>query len=147
VLVDQGEAHAVRASRHELVDHTSELTIRLRAPTFPALVEEATRAFGELVPQATLGEVDAEWRTFQVGGADPAASLVGWLNELVYLTEIEQWLPVDVEVHGDGRTPLRVRARGRALTRPFVLVKAATLHGAVVDPSGDGLEAEVTLDV
>jgi hypothetical protein len=33
------------------------------------------------------------------------------------------------------------------LNAPFVLVKAATLHGAVVRESRHGLEGEVTLDV
>lgn len=141
------QANPARGAGHELVDHTSELTVRLRAPSFPALVQEAARAFGELVPHATLGELDGEWRTLRVGAVDPAASLVAWLNELVYLGEIEQWLPVEVEVEGDGHEPLSVRARGRALTRPFVLVKAATLHDAVVRQTDEGLEAEVTLDV
>jgi SHS2 domain-containing protein len=40
-----------------------------------------------------------------------------------------------------------VRARGHALSEPFVLVKAATLHGAKVDDGPDGLVAEVTLDI
>ena len=143
----EGAVVAVSDSGHEPVEHTSELTIRMEAPTFAALLEEATRAFVELVPAQLLGEIDDEWRTLTVNGVDRAASLVAWLNELVYLAEVEGWLPVEIVVVGDGRTPISVRARGRALTGPFVLVKAATLHGASVEPHGEGLQAEVTLDV
>jgi protein archease len=147
VPAERREARARLGSTHELVDHTSELTIRLRAPTFPALIEEATRAFGRLVPAALRGRAEQAWRTFQVAGPDRAASLVDWLNELVYLCEVDQWLPVDVEVTGNAGSAVQVRAQGVVLEGPFVLVKAATLHNVSVSPADGGLQAEVTLDV
>jgi SHS2 domain-containing protein len=135
------------AAGHEMVDHTSEVTIRLRAPTFPELVEEAARAFAELVPASLRGEVDHDWRSFRIQAPDHAAALVDWLNELVYLCEVDQWLPTEVDVSTGAEGELRVHARGVSLEAPFVLVKAATLHGAVVRGGRHGLEGEVTLDV
>jgi len=132
---------------HELIDHTSEVTIRVRAPTFPGLVAEATHAFGELVPEELRGAVDERERDFTIRGLDRVAALVGWLNETAYLCEADQWLPTDLSVTEGGHGELLVRARGRGLRAPFVLVKAATLHGAFVRPSDGGVEAEVTLDV
>jgi SHS2 domain-containing protein len=132
---------------HELVDHTSEVTIRLWAPTFDGLVGEATRAFGALVPAETKRVDDGTWREFEVEARDRAAGLVEWLNEIVYLCEVEQWLPVDAEVAGGEGAELRIRARGVRLGAPFVLVKAATLHDAIVREGDRGLEGEVTLDV
>jgi SHS2 domain-containing protein len=132
---------------HELVDHTSEVTIRLRAPTFPTLVAEATRAFAELVPPETNRTDDGAWREFTVEARDRAAGLVEWLNEIVYLCEVEQWLPVDAEVSGGEGDELRVRARGVRLAAPFVLVKAATLHNATVHEGPRGFVGEVTLDI
>jgi len=132
---------------HELVDHTSEVTLRLRAPTFPALLAEATHAFAGLVPSALRGMADDRWRDFRLRAPDRAAQLVEWLNEVVYSCEAEQWLPTEVETEqGDGGG-VRIRARGVALAAPFVLVKAATLHNASVREGSDGLEGEVTLDV
>jgi SHS2 domain-containing protein len=134
---------------YEFVDHTSEVTMRLHAPSFPGLVAEATRAFAELVPTLLREGGDAqggEWREYLIEAPDRAARLVGWLNEVIYLAEADQWLPVEVAVserdHG-----MDVRARGVTLGAPFVLVKAATLHGASVRRLPEGLEAEVTLDV
>lgn len=132
---------------HEFVDHTSEVTIRLHAPSFAALLVEATRAFAELVPVTLRGGPLAEWREFDVRGSDRAASLVEWLNELIYLGEADQRLVVDAEVEVGPRGGAHIRARGRALRAPFVLVKAATLHRASVRDVDGGLEAEVTLDV
>jgi SHS2 domain-containing protein len=132
---------------HELVDHTSEITLRVRAPTFPALIAEATRAFAELVPASMRDRISEKRREFQVGGADRAATLVVWLNELVYLCEVERWLPVEVDVTEEESVGLHIRAKGVALAKPFVLVKAATLHHASVEEWSRGLVGEVTLDV
>ena len=138
---------ARRTTRHETVDHTSEITLRVYAPTFPEVLAEATRAFGELVPIELLTDLVDEWRDFDLEASDPAASLVAWLNEIVYLCEVEQWLPVEVDAAPTRDDGLRIRARGVALAVPFVAVKAATLHGASVHEGGDGLVVEVTLDV
>lgn len=131
---------------HELVDHTSEVTLRLRARSFAALLAEATRAFGDLVPDALRGEPDGERRHFRIGARDRAATLVDWLNEMVYSCEADQWLPVDAEA-AESEGGLTVSARGIELRAPFVLVKAATLHNAVVLEGPEGFEGEVTLDV
>lgn len=143
------------------IEHTSEITLRLRGPTFATLLEEGARAFASLVPEHLDGEGEddnapvGEWREITVEGGDSVSVLVGWLNELVYLAEVERWVPTEVAVEAaaDGQQdmagtgPVRVRARGRRLERPFVLVKAATLHGAKVGSRSGHLEAEVTLDI
>jgi SHS2 domain-containing protein len=134
-------------ARHELLDHTSEVTLRLFAPTFSELLGEATRAFGELVPES-LRSQDAETsREIRISGPDRVALLVAWLNEVVYATDADAWLPSEVESVREDEDGMTVRARGVALRAPFVLVKAATLHRASVREHGAGLEGEVTLDV
>jgi SHS2 domain-containing protein len=132
---------------HEVVDHTSELTLRVRAPGFPALLSEATRAFGELVPAGIRRGSSDQAREFDVAGVDRAAVLVEWLNEMVYLCEVDQWLPVEIESAEERGGGVRVRATGISLLRPFVGVKAATLHGARVADVPHGLSAEGTLDL
>lgn len=135
-------------SSHAFVDHVSELTLRLRAPSLPALLAEASRAFLALVPEGRRGAPVDEPRVLEVTGTDRAALLVAWLNELVYLGEVEGWLPTSLDMETrDEDEGIRVRARGVALAEPFVLVKAATLHQATVADVEGGLEAEVTLDV
>lgn len=131
---------------HEIVDHTSELTLRLHAPSMPALVAVSAEAFLELVPPERLGAAVDETRVLTIRGADPVLLLVAWLNELVYLSEVELWLPTAL-VAKEVEKGLEVHARGRRLLEPFVLVKAATLHDATVTAGERGLEAEVTLDI
>ncbi len=132
---------------HEYVDHTSEMTIRVRAPSLAEVVGEATRAFVALVPDRSRGAVGRDEREFRLEAPDRAALLADWLNELVYLGEGECWLPVDVEVTTLGEASVLIRGRPLSLTEPFVSVKAATLHGVCVRETPRGLEAEVTLDL
>jgi SHS2 domain-containing protein len=131
----------------EFLDHTSELTVRLRAGSFPDLIAEAGRALSHLMLRGETRRSEEDWREIPLCGPDQAALLVEWINELIYRAEVEQWAPVDLDVAAPEPLEIRVRARGVALDEPFVLVKAATLHGLFVRHGPDGLEAEVTLDV
>lgn len=132
---------------HEIVDHTSEIVLRLRAPTYGDLIAEGARGFASLVPDRLRGPVDLDVRTIEISASDPAGMLVDWLNELVYRAETECWLADDVQVRAADEGGLAIRARGIRLERPFVLVKAATLHDLELRSDADGIEAEVTLDV
>lgn len=132
---------------HEWVDHTSEMTLLVRAASLTELLAEATRAFLDLVPEDIRGPVRDERLELEIDAGDEAALLVDWLNELVYLAEAECWLPIDVDSISGAGPGVRVGCGAMALTAPFVLVKAATLYNARVREIPDGLEAEVTLDV
>ena len=132
---------------YEFLDHTSEVTVRLRAASFADLVAEAGRAMAELMLNGEDRESVDEWREIQVIGSERGALLVEWMNELIYLAETEQWAPVDLEVTEVEPLQLRIRARGVSLEQPFASVKAATLHGLLVREEPEGMEAEVTLDV
>ena len=145
--VERARSSESETRGHEHVEHTSEMTLRVRGPSFEALIEEATRAFVELVPERIRGPITTEARDFRLDAPDRAALLVDWLNELVYLGEAEAWLPAQVDVEAADEGGVLVRATPMRLTEPFVLVKAATLHGAVVRKTERGLEAEVTLDI
>jgi len=139
-----------QAADHEWIDHTAEVTMRVRAASFAELLAEAGRAFAALVPDHLGGAPDPHWRSFALGGGDRPSTLVGWLNELVFLAEAEAWVPTVIEVAdaGGDEDTTRLRARGRRLERPFVLVKAATLHGVHLHDTEDGrLQADVTLDI
>ena len=132
---------------HEWIDHTSEVTLRAYAAAMPDLIVEVTRAFLELVPEAIRDPQRDAVHELEVRASDPAAMLVDWINELVFLAESECWLPAAPEVEVEEGSWLRVRCREVPLSSPFVLVKAATLHNVRVQETRGGIEAEVTLDI
>lgn len=136
-----------REAGFEVLDHTSEVTLRLRAPDLPGLVTQATAGFLSFVPEESRGEAGEREERFDVDAGDRAATVVEWINELVFHAEAESWLPVEPTVEEMGGSGVRVSARKLPLSKPFVLVKAATLHDAEIRDSEGSLEVEVTLDI
>jgi protein archease len=134
-------------ARHELREHTGEIVLRVRAPSLNGLFVEAARGLAEL----SLGRQQARPaggpRTFSLEARDPAALLVDWLNELIYLAETERWVALEFEEVEATSTTLRLQARGATLDRAPSLVKAATLHGLHLVRENGSVQADVVLDV
>jgi SHS2 domain-containing protein len=136
----------VQAS-HEIIDHASEVRLRIRAASMSELLAEAGRALAEVQLRGSGGAPAPKWRDIEVSASDRAALLAEWLNELIFLGETEAWVPVRFDVAHATDTNARARASGTSLNRVPGLVKAATLHGLRVDEIPGGLEGEVILDV
>jgi SHS2 domain-containing protein len=137
---------------HEVVDHTSEIRLRIRAGSLAELLAEAGRALARLELRGGKTTGTGDWRPLTVSAGDRAALLAEWLNELIFLAEAERWVPIDFEIeragnNSAGGTEVRARARGVSIEQSSGLVKAATLHGLRVEPIPGGLEGEVVLDV
>ena len=132
---------------HEIIDHASEVRLRIRAASMSELLAEAGRALAEVQLSGSGSAPAPKWRNIEVSASDRAALLAEWLNELIFLGETEAWVPVQFEVARVTDTSARVRASGMLLDRVSGLVKAATLHGLRVDEVPGGLEGEVILDV
>jgi SHS2 domain-containing protein len=124
------------------VDHTAELEVELEAESAEGVLQEALRAFAELVGPATGEEVE---RRVQVESHDLPALLAAWLEELVYLAETEGLVPetADLAISGFALGGL-VRGR-RGEPRP--LVKAVTLHRLRFRPENGIWRGRVVLDV
>jgi SHS2 domain-containing protein len=132
---------------HELIDHTAELALRVRAPSFGALLGEAVAALGRLLVDEAGLEGEAEERTLALAAPDREALLVDLLNEVLYLAETARWAPIEiVGVTGDSGHAA-VRARGARLAGSPSRIKGATYHDLAVRPDGTALVAEVILDV
>jgi len=86
-----------------------------------------------------------------VEAQDREALLVAWLSELLYLFEVEGFLPVGYEVGklSDQRLEANLQGDILDLTRHSVkgLVKAATYHSLKVSEDGGKWQVQVVLDV
>jgi SHS2 domain-containing protein len=145
--MDHSRSRAPVQASHEIVDHASEVRLRIRAGSMSELLAEAGRALAEVQLHGSGGASAPKWRDIEVSAPDRAALLAEWLNELIFLGETEAWVPVQFESARATDTSARVRASGVSLDRAPGLVKAATLHGLRVDEIPGGLEGEVILDV
>ena len=126
------------------IEHTGELELAIEAQDEAAIFAEALTAFAELVAEEARG--DPARQEVALEAPDMSDLLADWLDELVYLAEVERFVPerlTNLEVN-DGN--LRATVEGhRGEPRP--LVKAVTRHGLTLEAAGETWKARVVLDV
>jgi SHS2 domain-containing protein len=132
---------------HRWVDHTAEVQLQVGAESLAGLLAEAGRALGALLLRGRPAEASGEARTIEVSSVDREALLVDWLNEIIFLAEVERWIAVEFDALEVSETHLKASARGAPVDDPPALVKAATFHGLAVEEREGGLQAEVIFDV
>lgn len=138
---------------YRFLDHTADVGADLEAAGLGGLYAEALAAFTDTL--TVRGRVEPrEERSFDLEAADREALLVDWLDELLYLWEVEEWLFHDAEVEVEeaaGRVRLAARARGERYDpdrHPVkVLIKGITWHGLKVEPAGAGWKGSVIFDI
>lgn len=77
---------------------------------------------------------------------DLSLLLVAWLDELIYLTEVEDFIPRRAERVDVASTTLSATVTGRR-ARPLHVVKAVTLHDLELAAKGGAWRGRVVLDV
>jgi SHS2 domain-containing protein len=131
-------------------DHTADRGIIVRAPRREDLFIGA--AIGMFASMYALEGIrpDRE-RHVSVAAPDQEALLVAWLQELIFLFEVEGEIYTDATVHELTPVSLRATVRGHALGPEVVqigaAVKAVTYHGLSLRPVASGWEATLLFDV
>jgi SHS2 domain-containing protein len=138
----------------ELLDHTADIGIRARGASLEEVFEHATKGLAEvqgaLRPEGSAEAGPGERVAVEVSAADPGGLLVDWLNEVLWLREVQQAVVTGVRVHrvGDGTASGEVVLAAGDPEPDGTLVKAVTYHRLRVEPDpGGGWLAEVYLDV
>jgi SHS2 domain-containing protein len=127
---------------YEWVDHTAEVQLEIDAASDEDAFAEATAALGELLGRPGDRRTTRE---LAVEAGDRASQLVAWLEELVFLAEMESFVAVRlIEIDLDGRRAGVVEGGDAPAT---YLVKAVTYHGLRFEREGDRVRATVVLDV
>jgi len=132
---------------HRWVDHTAEVQLQVGAESLAGLAAEAGRALGLFLLRGAPSEPAGEARTIEVLSVDREALLVDWLNEILFLAEVERWVAVEFDILETSSERLKASARGVPVEEPPALVKAATFHGLAVEERDGGFQAEVIFDV
>ena len=138
-------ARAGAVQSHRFVEHVGEIELAVEAASQEGLLAEAATAFRELV-DGSLADGAPLCREIELPVETPALLLVDWLGELVFLAEVEGFVPgrvVELQLGGD-----RLRATVDGVGgRPRHLVKAVTLHDLAVTCDQGVWHARVVLDV
>ena len=128
-----------------------------RGPTLPNAFEQvALGVFALLADPASVEERDA--REVRAHGSAPETLLVNWLNECLYVLDVEGFVPRRVEftifaldASAPGGEPLRLHCRlhGEDLDParhiPREAVRGISKDGAAVLVVGDGFEGRVII--
>src|SRR5579862_2386668 len=129
---------------HRFVEHIGEVELELKAPSEEGIFQAAADAFAELADGDPVGERCT--RRITLSGDDHALLLVDWLSELVFLAEVDRFVPVRVTHFRVAGSSLSATVEGRR-GRPAHLVKGVTLNNLSLKESCDGWRARVVLDV
>ena len=132
---------------HEVRRHTSEIELCIRAATLGDLLAEAGRALGEVQVSGADCAPGGPARSIRVLSSDREALLVDWLNELIFLADIDRWVALGFTIELANDTEVRAEGSGVTLEWAPSRAKAATMHGLQVKHVPGGLEAHVIIDV
>jgi SHS2 domain-containing protein len=140
----------VSTAGYEHFEVEADVGVRGWGPSLAAAFEQvALGVFALIVPpdQVQGNEV----REIRAQGETPEALLVNWINECLYVHEIEGFVVCRVEVAVLAAAHLHAVLHGEQLdpTRHHLgtVVKAATLHRVRVSESDDHHEAQIVVDV
>lgn len=134
----------------EWLEHTADVAVAVTGADPAEVYERIALVAATLIVGDSLAR-PAVTHEVEVEGDDRIERLVSLAGEVVYLWEVEAFVPASAEVVEDGR---RVRATlwGEAFDparhRVEREVKAATYHGALFEPDGaGGWRAELLFDL
>lgn len=133
---------------YQPLDHTADVSLRAWGPTLPALFEQA--AEGMMAQMLDVARVPRTGRRrVQVAAPDRESLLVEWLNELLYLREVEGETFVRARVTHLTDTTLEAEVEGGPVPAGAVFhpIKAATYHGLAIRETETGYEAVIVFDV
>jgi SHS2 domain-containing protein len=133
---------------HRYVEHVGEVELELEATSEAGVFEAALTAFVDLVAsgEEVTGAEEPARHEVELEASDRALLLVEWLSELVYLAEIERFVPERTTAFElvDGRLQATLEGhRGR----PRQLVKAVTLNRLRLEHEAGRWHGRLVLDV
>lgn len=132
--------------RYEEIEHTADVGIRAYGKTLDELFAVAAEGMFSLITDLSrvrpVGEIEVT-----ASAEDERGLLVNWLQELLFIHEMQRLLLCEFDVHIEG-LKLRARARGEMIDKGRhelkLAIKAVTYHRLRVDP-GSGI-VEVIFD-
>ncbi len=136
--------------RFDFLDHTADMGLVVYGEDLKRLFENAAEAFFTVITD--LGKVRKRIeRKIEIGRESLERLMVDWLNELLYLHEVEDLLFSHFEVESVGEDGLKARVEGEPFEEgrhPIKTgVKAVTYHQIQVKQENGLWRAQVILDL
>ena len=134
----------------EIIDHTADVGIVAYGADVEELFSNAALALFSLItePESIEGKLHFD---LKVNSEDRDSLLVEWLNELIYLFDVEHILFNRFDIESLTRNQLKATCYGETFDpmkhKLKVGVKAATYHMLKLDKNGVGYKAQIIFDI
>lgn len=136
--------------RFEVLDHTADIGLIVYGEDLKDLFENAGEAFFHLITDLKRVRRRTE-RRIEIGKEELERLMVDWLNELLYLHEVENLLFRGFKVESVGEDGLRARVKGEPFREGVHVikteVKAVTYHRIEVRKEEGRWRAQIILDL
>jgi len=130
----------------EEIEHTADLAIRAYGRDMRGLFASAAHGMFALMAEPPIGEPARE-REVSLEGMDYESLLVDWLNELIYLHEVEGETYYQFAIETLSPTKLKAHVIGGPSRHKTKAIKAATFHDLAIEETPSGLVATIVFDV
>lgn len=134
----------------EIVDHTADVAIRVRAPTLPDLFVQAAKGMYAVLGRFVSGGETVE-RRIELTGGDAEDLLHDWLSELLWDFETNESVYDQFDLDRLERGCLLSRCRGSkydpAKSERTTEIKAVTYHGLRITRIDQTYEVTVIFDI
>jgi SHS2 domain-containing protein len=135
---------------YELIEHTADIGIRVKAKTLKDLFKNAALAMFEIIAQKQEAKITKSQKIKIKQKADNQDELfINWLNELLSLSATKELIFSDFRISKLNEKNLEATAIGERMKNYKVNteIKAATYCELELKESKSGWEAEVIFDV
>lgn len=149
-LLNEGLKSQKKKKRFEILDHTADIGLIVYGKDLQTLFENAGEAFFYLITD--LKKVrQREERKVELKGESLERLMVDWLNELLYLHDVENLLFKGFRVESVEENALKAVVKGETFQEGVHViktgVKAATHHQIQVKQENGGWRAQVIVDL
>lgn len=131
----------------EVIEHTADWSIRVRADDLPGLFARAAQGMAYLLAGDLAAVPLTHTKQVTVEGYDAVDLLVAWLTELAYHTEQDGLVFTAIDVLDLSPESLTATVRGGRPRELLKHIKAVTYHDLSIRDTGDGLETTIVFDV
>ncbi|MDH5781892.1 MAG: archease [Dehalococcoidia bacterium] len=134
----------------EIIDHTADVGIIAYGADIEELFSNAALALFSLItaPESVEEKLHLD---LEVSSEDRDSLLIEWLNELIYLFDVNHILFNHFDIKSLTHNELKATCYGEDFNpmkhKITAGVKAATYHMLKLDKSDDGFKAQVILDI
>jgi SHS2 domain-containing protein len=135
---------------YTIFEHTADVGIEVRAETPERLFTNSALAMSDIMFESCPSGT-TETRLVLVMGTNPEELLIAWLNELLYIYNVERLVFSEFSDVRLTESTFMTRARGERFDpdkhRMEMEIKAATYHGLSIERKGDEYTARIIFDV